>query len=132
MRGRKPEGSQPTTKADAPAAPTWLSDEARAEWDRLLELIATGGAIAQPDADVLAMFVSTLVTYRKAVGEIQTNGITFRTSKGIKRNPAVAVASDARKDLLRLASELGLTPISRQRLRIEGGGPDEFQLFLMR
>jgi len=129
MRGRKPQVRQPT-QSEFPSSPEWLSDDARKEWNRLLEMIGSAGAVARPDADVLAAYCETIALYRQALQQIRDEGLTYSGETGIKRHPAVAIASDARKDLLRLAAELGLTPVSRQRLKIEDVGKDELAEFI--
>src|SRR4051812_37243835 len=126
MRGRKPDiTTRRTTAFEAPTPPAWLSDQALTEWQRVLSLIAAACAVAQPDADVIAAYCETLVLFRQAVAQVARDGITYTADGGlVKRQPAVSIASDARKDLLRLAGELGMTPIARQRLRIDASKPD--------
>jgi P27 family predicted phage terminase small subunit len=134
MRGRKPtinHGRRPNTTADAPALPDWLSPDARQEWSRVLGLIATAGALSRPDADVLSAYCETLVLFRRAIAMLHRDGITFVSDdRMIKRHPAVGIASDARKDLVRLAAELGMTPVSRQRLNVGVEQVDDLQDFL--
>lgn len=133
MRGRKPNipsQATPTSAADSPLPPEWLHEEARAEWDRILNLISSAGAIARPDADVLAAYCETLVMFKQAVAQLHREGLTFENEGMVKRHPSTAIAAECRKDLLRLAAELGMTPISRQRLKVNPGERDELQEFI--
>lgn len=129
MRGRKPEITS-QIKAGFPAAPVWLSESARVEWSRMSQLLASANALAEPDADVLAAYCETVVQYRDALKQIADEGLTISSPTGLKKHPAVTIASDARKDLIRLAGELGLTPIARQRLRVEPDQEDALGDFL--
>jgi P27 family predicted phage terminase small subunit len=134
VKGRKPDirpGQRKAKATEAPTAPAWLSDNARTEWDRVIALVAGAGAIAKPDADVLAAYCETLVIFRAATQELRRDGITYEADGGlVKRHPSTSIAAEARKDLIRYAAELGLTPISRQRLKVEPAEDDPLGDFL--
>ena len=78
----------------------------------------------------MAAHCQTWALWREAEAIIAKEGIMYQTQDGLwKRHPACAIASDASKTLLRLAGELGLTPLSRQRLdvRSEPVAEDDFE-----
>ena len=82
------------------------------------------------DRGILAAHCQTWALWREAEAIIAKEGTTYQTPEGLwKRHPACAIASDASKTLLRLAGELGLTPLSRQRLdvRSEPVAEDDFE-----
>lgn len=116
-----------------PVAPAWIasSPETQAEWDRVTALLTSTGVIARADADILTAYVETVLLFKRASQICRDQGLTFVTDEGfVKRHPAVGIAADSRKDLLRLASELGMTPVSRQRLKIEAEQHDSLGDFL--
>lgn len=129
MRGNKavitpvfggPAGSNP------PEPPSWLTDDARAEWDRVLPILLN------ERRTLTTADLSSLVHYCTAVGQVaeaarilKNEGLTFSGASGPKRHPAVAIRSDGMTQARQIAAELGLTPASRGRPGIrtgEGGG----------
>jgi len=68
----------------------------------------------------LAVFETYCATYqewREAVGRIAENGTEAVTARGESRaSPDVILARNARRDLVRLATELGVTPASRSKV----------------
>ncbi|MCP4589577.1 MAG: phage terminase small subunit P27 family [bacterium] len=132
MKGRRPtsnrlkalRGSEkrylrnsPKPESGTPTCPTWLGREAKAEWRRVMPELTRLGMVCGLDRGVLVTYCQTWALWREAVAVIAKEGITNQTNDGLrKRHPACAIASDASKTLLRLAGELGLTPLSRQRL----------------
>ena len=125
MRGAKPStilpGSSPVRDVLDP--PDWLSGDARAEWDRVAPILI------EERRTLTVTDIATLVNYCVAVGRaaaaeriITAEGMIFQSKTGPKKHPAVAIASDAQTQARLLASELGLTPVSRSRPAARSGG----------
>lgn len=112
---------------DLPDAPEFLTKEARQEWDRVsLQLFRLGM--------LTAIDVASLAAYCQAYGrwviaerhiadmakrDPNTSGLMIRTTNGNAiQNPLVGTSNKAASDMVRYASEFGLTPSARARLAI--------------
>ena len=113
-----------------PRPPTWLSPVAKAEWKRVTRDLARLGIIHPVlDVTILACYCSTYSLWRDATAQVTAEGMTYKTDAGlVKRHPGVAIAAQAARDLLSFGAELGLSPISRTKLRVDEGAaldPDD-------
>lgn len=130
MRGRKPTpthlkalngnpGKRPLNKNEpkypprAPACPTWLPREAKAEWRRVVPELDRQGMLAKVDRAALTAYCQQWATMVRAEQDIQKRGIVLEDGK---RNPSVLTAKDSATQVRMFASEFGLTPSSRARL----------------
>jgi P27 family predicted phage terminase small subunit len=90
---------------DAPAVPTWLSREAKAEWRRVTPLLIERRILT--DADL-----GSLENYCVAVGRVRELERLIQK----KIDPQLCRLQDkAMQTARQLAAELGLTPVSRSR-----------------
>ena len=118
MRGAKPftivSGSSPVREPLDP--PEWLSDDARAEWNRIAPiLIEERRTLTVTDIASLANYCVAIGQAAEASRIIAAEGMTYQSKTGPKKHPAVAIRSDAMTQARLLAGELGLTPVSRSR-----------------
>jgi P27 family predicted phage terminase small subunit len=142
MKGRRPgvdSGGRkipdvPEFRRGAPDAPAWLSDEARAEWDRVVPGLQLLDILKPEDRANLAAYCETWATFVMATRRVQDegetvehttyshgpNGRTTRTNEIV--NPFIAVARAAGKELRGFAAQFGLTPSSETALGKAGGG----------
>lgn len=135
MRGTKPHlvvNNDAVTKA--PAAPAWLSAEAKKEWRRVLPILIQRRILTTADLGSLENYCVAIGTVREMERHLQEHGHVFEAFKdtedgivsiGLKRNPAVGIQSDAMTRARLLAAELGLTPVSRSRPAIREDGDDD-------
>ena len=66
------------------------------------------------------------VATRLAAQDPITHGFLLKTQAGnVIQNPAIGIANVARRDMLRLAAEFGLTPSARVALDNSGPDPDD-------
>lgn len=135
MRGRKPHIKiERESLADRPA-PTWLSAEARAEWDRLVPILAQRRVLTEADVGILENYCCATGTVREMDREIQRLGAVQKVYKldkdgeailvGIRKNPAVSIRDAAMTQARLMAAELGATPVSRARPSVEDNEGDE-------
>lgn len=112
--------AEPRPRDLPPERPAWLSQAARDEWDRIapdLWVMRTATAV---DSTALAAYCEAVARFRVATDLVAKAGLMLRDRDGtVRRNPAVSQARDASFEMLRWAREFGLTPASRQPLRIE-------------
>lgn len=141
MKGPKPQHLriEPDGLADRPA-PDWLSPDAKAEWERLVPILAGRRVLTEADVGILENFCIALGTVREMEREIQRSGALQKIyqldKEGVSRllriskNPAVSIRSDAMTQARLMAAELGATPVSRARPAVEDAEDgDLFSLF---
>jgi P27 family predicted phage terminase small subunit len=125
--GRRPiNQSEPRPDAGTPDMPEGLSDAAEAEWQRILPILAKMRVLTVADSSTIAGYCQSRADWLEAQAEIALYGITVAEpivsragdvlGERRKKNPAVTVASDAKKMMRAFASDLGLSPASRTRV----------------
>lgn len=111
---RKP----PSFVRKAPAPPSWLSKEAKAEWRRVVPELERLGLLKAGDRSGLANYCETWATFVAATKRVQSEGLTVEIAQGMVAHPAVAIARNAGKEIRSWCAEFGLTPSSEGRLNI--------------
>ena len=125
MKGRKPEIRIARDALAEVPPPEWLSDLAAAYWVDVVRDLS-GRKILTPDnLPSVANYCLALAAVREAEADIREHGRVIDQMaeakdgklyrKGRVPNPAVKQMNDAISLSLRLAAELGATPISRSR-----------------
>ena len=121
MRGRKRKPKR--GRRHKLTAPIWLTALAREEWDRVAHQLEAMGIAAPIDEVTVAAYCECFSRWRTAEEIIRVSsiedpakGLLGTTANGTSFQAAiVGIANAARKDLLKFAAELGLTPTSRAR-----------------
>lgn len=135
MRGRKPKpahlhlvtgtatraGTSDTTIAPAverpPTCPAHLSASAKAEWKRLVRILFEHGILGQMDRAALAVYCQAYGRWVEAERKLATTPVLLKLPSGyIQQSPWLSIANKAQDTMLRFASELGLSPVSRGRV----------------
>ena len=142
MRGRKPKPTylkllngnpgkrplnehEPKPEPTIPAAPSELSAEARVEWDRVAGELSRLGTLTVVDRAALAAYSQAYGRWIQAERGIAqmaerdqlTAGLMIKTTNGNAiQNPLVGMANRAMADMVRYATEFGMTPSSRSRI----------------
>lgn len=139
MRGVKPHiRIERESLAERPA-PDYLSEEAKAEWDRIVPILAKRRILTEADVGSLENYCMAMGTVREMDREIQKVGPlqkVFKIDKdgnshltAIRKNPAVGIRNEAMTTARLLASELGATPVARSRPSIADEDDDADDLF---
>lgn len=116
----------PAFKRLPPEAPEWLTDEARAEWDRVLPGLSRLDLLKPEDRAALAAYCEAWATFRQATETVQRDGLTIEAKQGTLPHPAVGIARAAGRELRSWAGHFGLTPSTEQALaRGSDDGDDE-------
>jgi P27 family predicted phage terminase small subunit len=123
-KGRKPSttvaGTLPVR--EIPRAPTWLSEDARAEWRRVVPSLVERRVLDTAD-------LASLEHYCVCVGRVREIERIMRATDGI--DPALCRAQDKAITTARhLAALFGLTPADRSRPTIRDGVDDDELGFL--
>lgn len=106
----------PAFKRLPPEAPAWLSDEARAEWDRVVPGLSRLDLLKPEDRAALAAYCEAWATFREATETVAREGLTFVAKQGTLPHPAVGIARAAGRELRAWAGHFGLTPSTEQAL----------------
>ena len=131
--GRRPINQrEPKPAPKTPGIPTWLSNEARAEWRRVVPELDKLGLLARVDRAALATYCETWSTFVAAERLIHEHGIVILkkvqealTDEGVViiyqqpvKNPALMVARDCAAQIRGFCAEFGLTPSARTRIEV--------------
>ena len=125
MRGTKPPMREDPEALTGTPAPGWLSNDARAEWDRVMPILTERRILTEADLGGLENYCLAIGTVREMERHLQDHGHILETENGLKRNPAVGIQSDAMTRARLLAAEMGLTPVSRSRPAIRDDEDDD-------
>lgn len=121
-RGRprkKVESKSFALKPGAPPCPDHLSDEARQHWGELVAWLKEANILSGADSDMMACYCEEFATWKKANDDIKAKGLTFTGSNGWPApNAHLAIRRAAVIQLNKIAEQLGLGPLSRQRLHV--------------
>jgi len=117
------------------AAPEHLSPEAKAEWHRVIGVLVILKLISQLDRAALGAYCQAYGRWVQAERALEAagkkkdalaNGLVIDTSRGnYIQNPLVGIANKAMLDMMRYATEFGMTPSARTRLQPHGSGANE-------
>lgn len=133
--GRRPlNAREPTPELGIPSVPDHLSDEAKAEWDRVVRALDRMGVLTQMDRAALAAYCQAYGDWVEAEGQLRKYGkvvkspgkTTVRRVKGEEvtetaggypiQSPFLAIRNRALETMHRFLIEFGMTPSSRSRI----------------
>jgi P27 family predicted phage terminase small subunit len=112
----RPVNSGPAFRRIAPEPPEWLSEEAAAEWRRVVPGLTRLDILKEEDRAVLVAYCETWSTYVEAIRQQHSEGLTIEARQGTLAHPAVGIARNAGRELRSFAAHFGLTPSSEQAL----------------
>lgn len=125
MRGVKPDMIEDPEAIDDLDAPLCLSSDAADEWERVMPILADRRILTVADLGSLENYCMAMGSVKEMNRHIQDNGHVIDVDGVFKRNPAVGIQADAMTRARLLASELGLTPVSRSRPTIRDDDDDD-------
>src|SRR5262245_15950425 len=106
----------------APRPPTWLDQEARAEWRRVVPGLDRLGVLAEVDRAILTAYCCAWSRYVDASRALQASGFVVAGYRGAERkHPLYPVCREAGVLVRELAKELYLTPAARMRAELPAG-----------
>lgn len=154
LRNHRVNKQQPRPGKGILTAPDFLKPIAAEEYERKAELLDRLGVFGEGDDVALAAYAEAyarwieaqeilkvqppvFVTYEREPETdkngnviLDANGKPKRRVKAIHRNPAVMVLGDAVDTMYRFLTEFGLTPISRQRIKVDSStSVSEWEVF---
>lgn len=115
--GHRPIPDVITPEPVLPDPPDFLSDEAADEWRRLALPLSTLGLLSALDLAVFAAYCASYGIWRQATATLKDESLIVKSAKGNKmQNILIGIANKAGADMVRFASELGLSPSARAHL----------------
>ena len=109
-----------------PPAPDWLGEIAQAEWARIVPMLEASRVMSPRHQQTLAAYCYSLADMIEADRELKANGATFIDDKGrMSNHPAWTRKRDARNQMLKIASEFGLTASALARVSAVDQPPAE-------
>ena len=125
-RIRGPHTSGIDAPPGVPPAPEWLGEIARQEWERIVPMLKASKVMSPRHQQTLAAYCDALADMIDADRELKANGATFMDDKGrVSNHPAWNRKRDARNQMLKFASEFGLTASALARVSAVENGPQE-------
>jgi P27 family predicted phage terminase small subunit len=124
MRGTKPHLVIDNSGLKrGPAAPSWLSAEAKKEWRRVTPILVERRVLTTADLGALESYCTSIGVMREAQAILAAEGLILDG----KRHPAFGIMNAAQTTARLCAATLGLTPVDRSRpaIRDEGEGDDD-------
>lgn len=115
--GEEPE---PEIVETLPPPPDWLGGYGAKEWERVGPVLAELRLLTESDLLTFGAYCANVDLMIESMLDIQKNGTTIRGARGDVRNPALASFAQAVTALRALATEFGMTPSSRARMRLPG------------
>jgi P27 family predicted phage terminase small subunit len=153
MRGRKPlptevkrvrgnpgkrplNDREPQPRRVVPRCPDFLDEDAKREWRRVTRLLERNGIVTELDGPTLMAFCQAFSRWAVAERNLQKYGtVILSPDKNFPiQSPYLSIANMAMEQMVKIATEFGMTPSSRSRVTtVPGlGPPDEFDLYLER
>jgi len=126
--GKRPinaEEPQPVGELEAHAPPLWLSDAQKDGW-RYAMRHAPLGMLKRLDQSILTVWVVAEERHQDAAQRVSKMGSLLKGKSGTPyQNPYLAIMNKQAQIMMKSAAELGFTPSSRSRVKVEPPKPGE-------
>lgn len=113
-----------------PEPPSWLGEHAIKVWHTNGAVLIEMMLLTDADLDLFATFCQAMHVMIESSLDINEHGMTILGARGRVRNPALATFASATQTIRSLASEFGMTPSSRTRLKMPGESGETLDDFL--
>lgn len=109
----------------APPCPDDLSDLAKKKWKELVGALKSANILSSADSDTMARYCEEAATWTRANKKIDEDGeVLVGPNGGDIQNPYLSIRNKAAITLGKMSEQLGLDPLSRQRLHVSVDSPD--------
>lgn len=124
--GKRPlNDAEPQPATGAPRCPSWLDSVAKAKWKNVAPELERIGVLTKIDGAALAAYCKNYSRWVAAEKVLTKLGTTYEsetaTGKIIRPRPDLKIAEEAMRQMRAFATEFGLTPSSRSRLKGTAG-----------
>ena len=125
--GKRKIPVEPKPPDEQPVPPSHLDKYALEEWNRIADGLIVMGILAGIDQSTLAAYCGAYSRWRSAEEELNKlknktplDALILKTISGnYIQQPLIGIANKAASDMVRYASEFGMTPAARARLAID-------------
>jgi P27 family predicted phage terminase small subunit len=132
-----PDEPKPVVPDYCPKPPPFVSGYAAEEWARIGPELHRLGLLTLVDTAPLASYcmayerwrIAEEIIARVAVGDHAMHGLLIKRDNSVAVNPLVVVSRKAANDMVRFASEFGLTPAARSRISAGADGEPQHGKF---
>jgi P27 family predicted phage terminase small subunit len=108
---------EPIAPDGVPSCPEHLGSAARAEWDRLAQVLHDMGVVTLVDRAALAAYCQCYGRWVEAEEKLQSTPMLLKTASGyVQQSPWLSISNKQLELMGRYMAELGLTPASRSRV----------------
>jgi P27 family predicted phage terminase small subunit len=131
--GKRPlNANEPKPELARPMPPSHLSDEAKVEWGRVVDRLFELGLMTDLDRAALAAYCQAYGRWvqaeralaKMAEEDVLTSALMIKTKNGNAiQNPIVGTANHAMSEMMRYATEFGMTPSARTRIDVGFSAP---------
>ena len=129
--GRRPlNDAEPEPKKGEPMKPSQLAGRAIEMWGSTCRVLEEMGLLHTSDGIVIGEFCQAFTRLEEVRKVIEAEGIYYRSGELVKRHPAAADEQKLSMLLLTFARELGLSPASRTRIKMDNMAAYPFEEFL--
>ena len=117
--------------ADPWACPSWLGDDGKAEWGRIIGRLRVAGVLDETEPPAVETYCRAYETWRAAEAWIAENGMVAvtRNDKGevqrVAAVPHVGISGRAFTQMRHFLADCGLTPKAAAGVTGSSGGADE-------
>jgi P27 family predicted phage terminase small subunit len=113
--------NEPKPEVMIPACPSWLTGEARKEYNRHAKMLVNLRVLTEADRLALAALIHEFSAWREAETMVGVLGAVLISEKtgAPYLNPWQNIASNHFKNMVKLMGEFGLTPASRSRIEAQ-------------
>ena len=137
QRGRKPKptalkqlegnpgrrslnNNEPKPCKKAPRCPSWLEEEAKREWKRMVKILEHMGLLTEIDMAAFAGYCQAFARWKEAEEFISKHGTIVKTPSGYwQQVPQVSIVQTYLKIMNRFCEQFGLTPSARSRMIVD-------------
>jgi P27 family predicted phage terminase small subunit len=124
-RGINADEPQPVGELTEHAPPAWLSDAQKEGW-RFAMRHAPPGMLKRLDQSILTVWVVAEAVHRDASEWVTKKGSMVMGKSGVPyQNPYLAIMNKQAAIMMKSAAEMGFTPSSRSRVKVEPQKPGE-------
>lgn len=126
---------EPDLPNKIPECPSHLNDKARAEWNRVVEILRGIGLITELDRATLAAHCEAYSRWAEAVTRVNEEGMVTIQGGIPKANPYIKICREAYDQMIKTGSLFGMSPSARASLSIanqtQSRATDKTELFRM-
>jgi len=125
--GKRPiNPNEPKPKVEIPPVPEHLTELAKAEWNRIVEVLARLGLLTTLDRSGLAAYCTVYARWVEAEEALKKSGPVVKAPSDYPMiSPYLVVANRALEQMRAYMIEFGLTPASRSRISVDANVEDD-------